>query len=42
MPNTSASAPAPGPRFSIDSWAVALAFVVIALIFAGTLPRIPW
>jgi len=29
-------------RFSLDSWAVALATALVVLIIAGVLPRVPW
>ena len=29
-------------RFSLDSWAVAIATALIVLIVAGVLPRVPW
>ena len=29
-------------RFSLDSWAVALATALLVLIIAGVLPRVPW
>ena len=29
-------------RFSLDSWAVALATAFVLLIIAGALPRVPW
>jgi hypothetical protein len=29
-------------RFSLDSWAVALATALVVLIIAGILPRVPW
>ena len=29
-------------RFSLDSWAVAIATALVVLIIAGVLPRVPW
>lgn len=29
-------------RFSLDSWAVAIATAFVVLIIAGVLPRVPW
>jgi hypothetical protein len=29
-------------RFSLDSWAVAIASALVVLIIAGVLPRVPW
>ena len=29
-------------RFSLDSWAVAVAVAFLALVVAGVLPRVPW
>ena len=29
-------------RFSLDSWAVAIATALVVLIVAGVLPRVPW
>jgi hypothetical protein len=29
-------------RFSLDSWAVAIATALLVLIIAGVLPRVPW
>ena len=29
-------------RFSLDSWAVAIATALMVLIIAGVLPRVPW
>jgi hypothetical protein len=29
-------------RFSLDSWSVATATVLLVLIIAGVLPRVPW
>jgi hypothetical protein len=36
------AAPAPAPRFSLDTWAVAASVIFIALIVAGIFPRVPW
>jgi hypothetical protein len=29
-------------RFSLDSWAVAIATAFVVLIIVGVLPRVPW
>jgi hypothetical protein len=30
------------PRFSLDTWAVILAALLIAAVVSGLLPRVPW
>jgi hypothetical protein len=37
-----ALAPVKRPGFSIDAWAVLLAFVLAALVRAGVFKHIPW
>jgi hypothetical protein len=37
-----AAVPAKQRRFSIDAWAVLLAFVLAALVRAGVFKHIPW
>ena len=37
-----AASPVKARRFSIDAWAVLLAFVLAALVRAGVFKHIPW
>ena len=41
-PADPAPARARAPRFSLDTWAVAVAVIFIVLVVAGIIPRIPW
>jgi hypothetical protein len=30
------------PRFSLDTWAIIAASVLVVAVVVGTLPRVPW
>jgi len=35
-------AAAPGPKLSLDTWAVLLALLAVVLVRFGAIPHVPW